>query len=323
MFIQIRRYQQMGLILGLLLTAVFLGACSQSTEAVDATAPIRTAAVTAPLADTTQPDTASAAAEPALVESNIETAVMQSVGMGGSMGNGNGNGGGSNGNTGGVGGGNLVPPVDDITDVDAAALLFMREEEKMAHDVYMALYTAWGLPVFQNIAASEQVHMDSVLYLLTAYGLNDPAAGNAVGVFTDANLQALYNDLMAQGTQTLADALRVGAAIEEIDILDLDARLAQTENASIIQVFQSLRSGSENHLASFVTNLERQTGEVYQPQYLPQDVYDAIVAAQSGYNGNGNGGSGTGTSTGAGQGGNGYRGGRNGNQGGGNGRSMP
>lgn len=113
----------------------------------------------------------------------------------------------------------------------------MREEEKLAHDVYAALYEIWGLPVFQNIAVSEQAHTDSVLGLLQAYGLADPAAGNGPGQFSDPTLQNLYDQLMAQGSQSLLDALRVGATIEEVDILDLQARLAQTTNAAITQVY--------------------------------------------------------------------------------------
>ena len=48
----------------------------------------------------------------------------------------------------------------------------------------------------------------------------------------------------------------MGAAIEEIDILDLQERLAQTDNADIQQVFNNLLNGSYNHLRAFVSTLE-------------------------------------------------------------------
>ncbi|MDP2030099.1 MAG: DUF2202 domain-containing protein [Thiobacillus sp.] len=48
-------------------------------------------------------------------------------------------------------------------------LLFMREEEKLARDVYLTLYETWGLAVFSNIASSEQSHMDALLKLLRTY----------------------------------------------------------------------------------------------------------------------------------------------------------
>lgn len=63
-------------------------------------------------------------------------------------------------------------------------------------------------------------------------------------MFTNPDLQALYNNLTARSSQSLAEALKVGAAIEEIDILDLESRLAQTDNTDIQQVYNNLLSGS-------------------------------------------------------------------------------
>lgn len=164
-----------------------------------------------------------------------------------------------------------------LTEEESAGLRFMREEEKLAHDVYLTLYEIWGTPVFQNIANSERTHMDAVLSLLERYGITDPVGDNTIGVFTDPTLQALYDQLVAQGTQSLGDALKVGAAIEEIDILDLEERSAQTANADIRQVYANLTQGSRNHLRSFVQTLARQTGETYTPQYMSQAAYDAIL----------------------------------------------
>jgi len=208
-----------------------------------------------------------------------------------------------NGNGNGTGTSVLDIPASDLSSEEAAALTFMREEEKLARDVYTALYGIWGQPTFTNIAASEQAHMDEVKLLLDRYNLADPAL--EPGSFTDPNLQALYDRLVAQGSVSLAEALKVGAAIEEIDILDLQERLAQTDNADIQQVFNNLMMGSENHLRSFTSVLETQTGEAYAPQYMNLEAYQAIFSGQTG-NGYSNGGQA------AGQGGNGYRGGQNG-----------
>jgi hypothetical protein len=179
-----------------------------------------------------------------------------------------------------------LPPASELNAEEAAALAYMREEEKLAHDVYVTLFAQWGLPVFQNISQSEQTHTDAVKALLDRYELTDPAS-SSVGVFSNPDLQALYNDLVTRGSQSLADALKVGAAIEEIDILDLDARQAQTDNADIQQVFANLRSGSENHLRAFATTLQTQTGETYQPQYFSPEAYQTILSGSAG-NGQGN-----------------------------------
>jgi hypothetical protein len=150
---------------------------------------------------------------------------------------------------------------------EEAALLYMREEEKLAHDVYLTLYTKWDTSIFQNISQSEQTHTDAIKALIERYNLTDPAS-NTVGVFTNPNIQSLYTSLVAQGTHSLSEALNVGAAIEEIDILDLEKDLAGTDNTDIQQVFSNLKSGSYNHLRAFTSTIYRQTGETYQPQYL-------------------------------------------------------
>jgi hypothetical protein len=199
----------------------------------------------------------------------------------------------------------------ELSPAAAAALRFMREEEKMARDLYTAFHETWGLPVFQNIAASEQAHMDATLSFLNAYELADPAAGNGPGEFSNPELQALYDELSAQGAASLADALMAAAAVEEIDILDLEARMANLDNAQVVQMFRHLRNGSENHLRAFVNNYERQAGAAYRPQYLTQARYETMMMAMGSggagaQNGRGQGDQGQGRSGN----GNGYRGGR-------------
>jgi hypothetical protein len=190
----------------------------------------------------------------------------------------------------------------ELSVAEEGGLLYMREEEKLARDVYLALYDQWGLPVFQNIAGSEQAHMDSILMLLEQYDLADPAAGKGAGEFSDPLFQTLYAQLVEQGSASQSEALKVGATIEELDIVDLQERISQTDNATILQVYGNLLAGSENHLRAFVTNLERQTGEEYQPVYLDQDAYEAIISGASGQRGGYGGGNGLGGNIGSGNG---------------------
>ena len=156
-------------------------------------------------------------------------------------------------------------------------LLYVREEEKLARDVYLALGQLWGLQNFTNIARSEQSHMDSMLVLLEGYGVKDPVGDAPAGKFSDPELQGLYNQLIAQGSQSLSAALKVGAAIEEIDILDLRKWDGLTSNTSLETVYTALENGSKNHLRAFTGNLVRRGGETYQPKYLSQADYLAIV----------------------------------------------
>jgi hypothetical protein len=145
----------------------------------------------------------------------------------------------------------IAAATGDLTQAEADSLLFLREEEKLARDVYLVLFDETGKKTFSNIAASEQRHMDSVKTLLDAYGLADPVGADTPGVFSNPDLQKAYDTLVAQGSQSLAEALKVGVAIENLDIEDLQALLAIDPSADITQVAQSLLKGSENHLASF------------------------------------------------------------------------
>ncbi|WP_303774434.1 DUF2202 domain-containing protein [Anaerolinea thermophila] len=167
-----------------------------------------------------------------------------------------------------------------LTSAEQEALLYMREEEKLAHDVYITLYSLWQLPLFNNIASSEQTHTQMVKSLLDRYGIADPASAE-VGVFTNADLQQLYDTLIEQGSQSLGDALKVGALIEEVDIQDLDQALATVQQADIRLAFENLKAGSENHLRAFTSTLQQQTGEVYQPQVLSAETVNAILNSAS------------------------------------------
>lgn len=143
-----------------------------------------------------------------------------------------------------------------LSAAENAGVLFMREEEKLARDVYLFLGDIYDIPVFSNIASSEQRHMDAVLGLIDKYGLDDPAAGNELGEFTDATLQALYDQLVAQGSASLDDALAVGVLIEETDIADLETHIAETSRNDIRRVYENLLRGSQNHLAAFQSQLD-------------------------------------------------------------------
>lgn len=155
-------------------------------------------------------------------------------------------------------------------------LLFMREEEKLAFDVYNHLHTQWGLLPFLNISQSEASHMAAVKTLLDRYNLPDPAAGKAAGEFGDPVLAALYTTLIQKGDSSEVQALLTGALIEEVDIRDLKLWISQTTKTDLLQVFNNLMLGSRNHLRSFVSNLASR-GVTYSPVYLSQAEYDAII----------------------------------------------
>jgi hypothetical protein len=169
-------------------------------------------------------------------------------------------------------------PMQELSSLEEIGLSKMREEEKLARDVYQALYEKWGNRVFSNIAQSEQQHMNALYVLLEKYSLSDPAIKHPAGVFTDPELQELYHSLVKQGEQSLLEAFNVGATIEDLDIWDLYEFLKQTDNTDIKTVYQNLAKGSRNHLRSFCYQLSL-NGASYEPQFLTIAQVNDIISS--------------------------------------------
>jgi hypothetical protein len=173
---------------------------------------------------------------------------------------------------------------NDLRPEESAALIFMREEEKLAYDVYVTLFALWNIPTFQNINQSELTHINEIKILLDRYKIKDPAS-NEIGVFTNPDLQALYNELISRGKNSLTEAIIVGAEIEEIDIIDLQSKLSLSNNKDILQVFSNLLDASYIHLRALTSAWMNQTGEAYTPKYLDSSEFQTIVASNQGGHG--------------------------------------
>lgn len=197
----------------------------------------------------------------------------------GGGGDGGGNGGGNGGKA--INLGTLQP----LVGTEQATMLFIREEEKMARDVYVTLYNQWAEPTFYNIPTqSEQKHMDSVKAMLDNLGIADPVVSDATGAFTNTVIAGLYNQLLTRGTVSLNEALAVGGYIEEYDIVDVqkakDEIIAGSNQLPIIQTYDNLICGSRNHLRAFVGRIQA-GGNTYTAQVITQAEVDAIVNSPS------------------------------------------
>ncbi len=165
--------------------------------------------------------------------------------------------------------------VDELTQADINGLMQMFEEEKMAHDVYANFFEIFKDSIFYRISISEQRHQEAVLALIGHFGLSVPE-NSEVGVFSNSEIQNLYTQLISAGV-SLEAALETGAYIEEYDIADLQALLAETRNADLIKVYTNLLKGSENHLRAFVASL-LSYGLTYEPGILSATVYAEILS---------------------------------------------
>ena len=157
------------------------------------------------------------------------------------------------------------------------SLIYMREEEKLARDVYLTFYEQWEGTVFANIAESEQTHTDTIEEMLEKYGLPDPVVDDTIGAFVNSFLLEKYYELVAKDQVSELDALMVGAFIEELDIIDLQEAVEQTDEEDLEQLYSNLMRGSRNHLRAFAERIEEATGEDYSAQLLDQEAVDAIV----------------------------------------------
>ena len=168
-----------------------------------------------------------------------------------------------------------------LTQLEKDAIVYMREEEKLARDVYDSMYAKWGGNPLGNIRQSEQVHMNRMKTLITTYQLQDPVTqtGDSQGKFVSSLMQKYYNELTASGSLSLTEALKVGAKIEELDIADLEERIKQTQREDIISSFEFLKMASHNHLRAFVRRLKMQ-GVNYEPVILTKAQFQKITLAE-------------------------------------------
>lgn len=174
----------------------------------------------------------------------------------------------------------LVP----LSQAEIKDLNFLREEEKLARDVYLYSYDKYQLMIFDNISQSEQRHMNSVLNLLNKYGIPDSASAE-IGVFNNPDLQKLYNSLTKQADISSVEALKAGATIEDLDINDIDDFTANTTKPDLLNVYENLNCGSKNHIRAFTRWLEN--NEVtYAPQYISVEEYTIILSSSNGGCGN-------------------------------------
>ncbi len=148
------------------------------------------------------------------------------------------------------GGGTSTTPT--MTQDQKDTLLFIYQEEKVARDTYITLGNLFpNEGTFQSIQGSEQQHMDKAQGLCETYGVDISNVDESdVGVFVVPVLQELYDTLVAQGSSSALDAVKVGEYVEVTDIDDLEhAEIGMP--ADVVNVYENLKAGSYNHLDAF------------------------------------------------------------------------
>ena len=167
-----------------------------------------------------------------------------------------------------------------FTEAEAKTLQFMHEEEKLAKDVYLTLYDKWNIRAISNIASAEQRHQDALKGMVDQYGIPSVVQSAKVGEFNNPELARMYKELTEQGLASLEGALKVGGMIEELDIMDLQKAIAESDKSDLDGVYENLMRGSRNHLRAFARQYNRQLGTDYQAQLMPADEVAAILSSE-------------------------------------------
>lgn len=168
-----------------------------------------------------------------------------------------------------------IDNVDSLSDQEIENLQFLKEEEKLARDVYLYSFDLYSQNIFKNISNSEQSHMNSVTVILNKYNIQDLSLEER-GKFSNELLQELYDDLTELSERSLEDALVAGATVEDLDINDINSFILNTHHQDVEDMLQLLNCGSRNHLRGFTDNLEN-LGLSYIPQFLSLEDYNAII----------------------------------------------
>ena len=138
-----------------------------------------------------------------------------------------------------------------LSDSEVESLLYMIEEEKMAHDIYVELYEQTGLIEFDKISESEQHHYDKLVSFAEKLDIDISSLSVEAGVFENDEIQTLYDTLMLEASLSTEAAIGVAISIEEADIADLGATIEMTETVILGQVYSHLLDSSMNHLSAF------------------------------------------------------------------------
>lgn len=168
------------------------------------------------------------------------------------------------------------PNLNQLTEAEKQGLLFTRQEEKLAYDVYRFAFEKYGSNIFDNISKSESTHQNFIQELLDKYELGNPVKNMGPGEFENETLQVLYGQLTSKAEKSLAEAMEVGAIIEDLDISDLMQLTTETDKDDLRNIYEMLTCGSRNHLRGFTGQLKNM-GREYTPQYLEEEIYIEII----------------------------------------------
>lgn len=171
----------------------------------------------------------------------------------------------------------LNTPLSTLSDDVKNHIAYMGNEERLAYDVYNALFTLFpALKTLENIPQKSEIkHIAAVKGLVAKYNLEsellsirdinnttlsaDSDVESVAGVYDIEKIQNLYNTLISIGETSQTAALQVGCMVEVTDIDDLDIAIVDATDANatdVVATFEFLRDGSYSHYWAFDNSLK-------------------------------------------------------------------
>ncbi len=164
-----------------------------------------------------------------------------------------------------------------LNQTEKEGLIYIAEEEKLSRDLNGFFYGKWGLEIFAKTKKAAQTNVNSILSIIAKYGLENPIENDKIGNFMNPRLQDLYGKLLQNGSDSVGNALKADAFIEELDIADLEMYLHFTTNPDVERAYANLMDGAKEHLREFVLELNKYNIS-YMPQVLPEDEFNSIIS---------------------------------------------
>ncbi len=167
----------------------------------------------------------------------------------------------------------LVGCGPQITETEAGDLQLLREEEKLARD----LFRDWSdrSELFGAVAHSKQLHFEIVGALLQRHQVTDRTLGGE-GLYVFPQLQTLHQELLARGGSTELEALAAGAELHERDLVGLEEAAGRSQLEDVRASLAEIQRGARNHLRGCVEELALQ-GVDYAPRLLSPEAFAAII----------------------------------------------
>ena len=159
-----------------------------------------------------------------------------------------------------------------------AVIMYLVEQEKLAHDFYRSLDTMWVTDIFNRVANEEYEHVGKLSAVAAELMISVPNHFNEYPMrqFIDNKLRHLYAELMISANFSLEDAYRTSANLEERKMVDLKMALKEPNFELENLTYKALLIGSEDNFKAFIRALNEMNSG-YTPILMSPSEFEALT----------------------------------------------